>query len=75
MVSEKISASTDSLFGIAMASVRMQARLASLWAQAWCAPSADAMAKLMQSSAADFSKSAVSPYLEKVRANRRRLSR
>ena len=75
MVSEKIGASTHSLFGMAMAAVRMQAQFASLMTRAWFAPGAVDVAALLQSSTDDLSNRAISPYLKKVRANARRLAR
>lgn len=75
MVTEKIGASTESMLRTAMAAMRMQTAFATFFARAWFAPGSGNVAALVASSAADLSNSAIAPYLKKVRANARRLTR
>jgi hypothetical protein len=75
MVTEKISASSESLFHVAIAVARTQARFSSLLLRTWFMPTASSMVSSMRASALDLSSSAVSPYLRKVKANAKRLRR
>jgi len=80
MVQEKVSASMESMVSMTMAALRIQAQFATLMMRPWFAAGGLAskdgrnFTTLMQASAADFSTSAVSPFLRKAKANAKRLA-
>jgi hypothetical protein len=81
MVQEKLDASAESMMGVAMTAMRLQAQAASLWMRPWWVSgthsrnSISALATFAQSAGAELSHSAVAPFLRKTRANAKRLSR
>jgi hypothetical protein len=81
MVQEKVGASMESMVSMTMAALRIQAQFGALLMRPWFATGGFAakggrsITTLMQASGADFSTSAVSPFLRKVKANAKRLAR
>jgi phosphoribosylanthranilate isomerase len=80
MVQEKVNASMESMVNMTVAALRIQAQFAALLMRPWlvtgglAAKDSRSFTALMQSSAADFSSSAVSPFLRKAKANAKRLA-
>jgi hypothetical protein len=81
MISEKMEASAESMTGVALAAMRINAQFTSLMLRPWLggpgksASGAAGIADFVQGAAADLTSSAVKPMLRKAKANARRLSR
>jgi hypothetical protein len=81
MVQEKVSASMESMAGMTMAALRIQAQFVALLMRPWFSTAGVAtndgrgFTSFVQGSAADFSASMVSPFLRKAKANAKRLAR
>jgi hypothetical protein len=81
MVQEKVSASMESMAGMTMAALRIQAQFVALLMRPWFSTGGVAtndgrgFTSFVQGSAADFSASMVSPFLRKAKANAKRLAR